>query len=97
MKEKLITEFIGTYFLYLIIGLAAVCGGAGAFAPLAIGLGLTALIYASGHRSSAHFNPAVTLAFSDKKSARSRGTTLYTHCLSCGSFSSSEPHFPPNG
>ena len=77
MKEKLITEFIGTYFLYLIIGLAAVCGGAGAFAPLAIGLGLTALIYASGHRSSAHFNPAVTLAFFLTKNQPAREVLPY--------------------
>ena len=77
MKEKLITECIGTYFLYLIIGLAAVCGGAGAFAPLAIGLGLTALIFASGHRSKAHFNPAVTLAFFLTKNQPAREVLPY--------------------
>lgn len=77
MKEKLITEFIGTYFLYLIIGLSAVCGGAGSFAPLAIGLGLAALIYASGHRSSAHFNPAVTLAFLATKNQPSKEVLPY--------------------
>ena len=63
MKAKLITEFIGTFFLYLIISLSAVAGFAGDFAPLAIGLGLAALIFASGFRSKAHFNPAVTAAF----------------------------------
>lgn len=63
MQVKLITEFIGTFFLYLIISLSAVAGFAGNFAPIAIGLGLTAIIFASGFRSKAHFNPAVTLAF----------------------------------
>ena len=62
-ERKLLTEFIGTFFLFLIISLSAVAGNAGEFAPLAIGIGLAGLIFASGHRSAAHFNPAVTLAF----------------------------------
>lgn len=37
--------------------------GLGNFAPIAIGLGLIGLIYMGGHISSAHYNPAVTLAF----------------------------------
>ncbi|HRD44305.1 MAG TPA: aquaporin [Ferruginibacter sp.] len=58
--KKLITEFIGTFFLILTIGLA-VLGGAGAMAPVAIGLALMVMVYAGGHISGAHFNPAVTL------------------------------------
>jgi len=58
--KKLITEFIGTFFLILTIGLA-VLGGAGAMAPVAIGLALMVMVYAVGHISGAHFNPAVTL------------------------------------
>ena len=77
MQTKLITEFIGTFFLYLIIGLAAVCGSAGDLAPIAIGLGLAALIYASGHRSNAHFNPAVTLAFFLTKNQPAREVLPY--------------------
>lgn len=78
MKEKLITEFIGTFFLYLIIALSAVSGAAGDFAPLAIGLGLAALIFASGHRSKAHFNPAVTLAFLFTKNQKLKESAAYT-------------------
>ena len=63
MRNKLIAEFIGTYFLYLIIGLCVTPPGAKSFAPLAIGVGLTALVYACGHISKAHFNPATTVTY----------------------------------
>lgn len=56
-----ITEFIGTFFLVLTIGLA-VNGGVGAMAPVAIGAALMVMVYAGGHISGAHYNPAVTLA-----------------------------------
>src|SRR4029077_4033841 len=36
-------------------------GLSGAFAPLAIGLALTSMVYMGGHISGAHYNPAVTL------------------------------------
>jgi len=58
--KKLITEFIGTFFLLLTIGMA-VLGGAGILAPLAIGVALMVMVYAGGHVSGAHYNPAVTL------------------------------------
>lgn len=56
-----LTEFIGTFFLVLAIGLSVV-GGAGAMAPLAIGSTLMAMVFMGGHVSGAHYNPAVTLA-----------------------------------
>ena len=59
--RKYITEFIGTFFLVLTIGLV-VNGGKGDFAPLAIGSVLMVMIFAGGHISGAHYNPAVTLA-----------------------------------
>jgi aquaporin Z len=59
--NKYITEFIGTFFLVLTIGCSVVIGGAGVIAPLAIGSVLMAMIYAGGHISGAHYNPAVTL------------------------------------
>ncbi len=59
--NKYIVEFIGTFFLVLTV-VAAVNGGAGAMAPLAIGVSLMVMVYAGGHISGAHYNPAVTLA-----------------------------------
>ncbi len=56
---RYLTEFIGTFFLVLSIGLS---GAAGALAPLAIGLTLVVVVYMGGHVSGAHYNPAVTLA-----------------------------------
>lgn len=56
---KYVTEFVGTMFLVLIIGCSLAF--AGDFAPLAIGVGLMALVYMGGHVSGAHYNPAVTL------------------------------------
>lgn len=63
MTRKLVVEFIGTFFFVLTIGLVIIePGGAGALAPLAIGSALAVLVYAGGHISGAHYNPAVTLA-----------------------------------
>jgi aquaporin Z len=59
--NKLIVEFMGTFFLVLTIGLVVI-GGAGSFAPFAIGSALMVMIFAGGHISGAHYNPAVTLA-----------------------------------
>ena len=60
--NKYVAEFIGTFFLVLTVGCAAVLGLAGDFAPIAIGSALMVMIFAGGHVSGAHFNPAVTLA-----------------------------------
>lgn len=60
--NKYITEFIGTMFLVLVVGVAAIGGTAGPFAPWAIGGILMTMIFAGGHISGAHYNPAITLA-----------------------------------
>lgn len=60
--SKYVVELIGTFFLVLTIGLVVIEPGAGAFAPLAIGSVLMVMIYAGGHISGGHYNPAVTLA-----------------------------------
>jgi aquaporin Z len=60
--NKYIAEFIGTFFLVLTIGCTVLPGAAGVIPPLAIGAALMVMIYAGGHVSGAHFNPAVTLA-----------------------------------
>lgn len=58
--HKYIAELIGTFFLVLTIG-CTVIGGV-PLAPLPIGAALMVMIFAGGHVSGAHFNPAVTLA-----------------------------------
>jgi aquaporin Z len=60
--RKYLTEFIGTFFLVLTIGCTVVPGAAGVIPPLAIGMALAVMIFAGGHISGAHYNPAVTLA-----------------------------------
>ncbi|HZL93723.1 MAG TPA: aquaporin [Vicinamibacterales bacterium] len=59
---KYLTEFIGTFFLVSTIGYTVIAPGAGDMAPLAIGSALMVMIFAGGHVSGAHYNPAVTLA-----------------------------------
>ena len=59
---KYVTEFIGTFFLVSTIGYTVIAPGAGDMAPLAIGATLMVMIFAGGHVSGAHYNPAVTLA-----------------------------------
>jgi len=55
---KYITEFIGTFFLVFTIGMVPYA----TIAPFAIGAVLMVMVYAGGHISGAHYNPAVTLA-----------------------------------
>lgn len=57
---KYIVEFIGTFFLVLTVVVAVAKGGI--MAPVAIGASLMVMIYAGGHISGGHFNPAVSTA-----------------------------------
>jgi len=61
---KYLVEFIGTFFLVATIGSVVIGnpGGQGDMAPLAIGAMLMVMVFAGGHVSGAHYNPAVTLA-----------------------------------
>jgi aquaporin Z len=59
--RKYVTEFIGTFFLVLTVGSTGIAAGPGVIPPLAIGSVLMVMIYAGGHVSGAHYNPAVTL------------------------------------
>jgi aquaporin Z len=58
--RKYAVEFIGTFFLAFAVGMAALSGSA--FTPLAAGATLMVMVYAGGHISGGHYNPAVTLA-----------------------------------
>ncbi|HEU5117083.1 MAG TPA: aquaporin [Isosphaeraceae bacterium] len=61
--RKYIVEFIGTFFLVLTVGMTVLNPkNAGDMAPLAIGSALMVMVYAGGHISGGHYNPAVTLA-----------------------------------
>jgi aquaporin Z len=62
LDRKLAVEFIGTFFLVFTVGMATNKAGAGVLAPLAIGASLMVMIFAGGHVSGAHFNPAVSTA-----------------------------------
>jgi aquaporin Z len=60
---KYVMEFIGTFFLVFTVAAAAVGGWAPlGFAPLAIGSVLMVMIFAGGHISGGHYNPAVSFA-----------------------------------
>jgi aquaporin Z len=60
--NKYLTELIGTFFLVFTIGCTVIAGGTGVIPPLAIGASLMVMVYAGGHVSGGHYNPAVTLA-----------------------------------
>jgi aquaporin Z len=58
--KKYVVEFIGTFFLVFTVGVAV--RSSAPLAPIAIGSILMVMIFAGGHISGGHFNPAVTLA-----------------------------------
>lgn len=72
---KLSTEFVGTFFLVLVIGLS----GDQSLAQTAVAVGglLAAMIYMGWHVSGAHYNPAVTLALVLRGSISGRDASLY--------------------
>jgi aquaporin Z len=58
--RKYAVELIGTFFLVFTVGVSVIARSA--FAPLAIGAVITVMVYAGGHISGGHYNPAITLA-----------------------------------
>ncbi len=80
---KLFTEFLGTFFLVLTIGLCVNQGAA--LAALAIGGILASLIYMGGHVSGAHYNPAATLAIVLRGACPSRDALPYMAAQILGS------------
>ncbi|MEO8446003.1 MAG: aquaporin [bacterium] len=67
--NKYVTEFIGTFFLVLTIGLSS--------NPLAIGFVLAALVYMGGHISGANYNPAVSLGIFMRKKLNAKDLIMY--------------------
>ena len=78
--RKYITEFIGTMFLVLAVGLSV----GNPFAALAIGSTLMIMIYAGGHISGAHYNPAVTAAVFVRKRIGLSDALIYMGCQLAG-------------
>jgi aquaporin Z len=60
LARKLTVELIGTFFLVFTVGMATAT--AGTLAPLAIGAVLMVMVFAGGHISGGHYNPAVSTA-----------------------------------
>jgi aquaporin Z len=58
--RKYAVELIGTFFLFFTVGSSVIAGSM--FAPLAIGAVIMVMVYAGGHISGGHYNPAITLA-----------------------------------
>lgn len=73
MMRRYLAEFIGTFgIVFAPVALAATAGfrgGAAGLLPASLvsGLAVLAMVYALGHISAAHFNPAVTLGFAVAK------------------------------
>lgn len=60
---KYLYEFIGTFFLVLTVGMTVMSpNSVGVMAPVAIGSVLAVMVFAGGHVSGGHYNPAVSLA-----------------------------------
>src|SRR5580692_5439991 len=61
--KKYLVEFIGMFLFVLVVGMVVIGHDANNFMlPVAIGSTLMVLVYAGGHVSGGHYNPAVTLA-----------------------------------
>jgi aquaporin Z len=60
LLRKWIVEFIGTFFLVYVVGCVSLQENV-LLGPLAIGASLMVMIFAGGHISGGHYNPAVTL------------------------------------
>ena len=73
--KKYLVEFIGTFFLILTIGCMSTIGSSSVITAIAIGFALMIMVYAGGHISGGHYNPAVSLA------AAIRGALPYKQVL----------------
>jgi aquaporin Z len=77
LGRQLTVEFIGTFVLVLTVGLATSSRGAGDLAPVAIGSALMVMVFAGGHISGAHYNPAVSIAMLLAGKLRPRNAAPY--------------------
>lgn len=62
LLKKCLVEFIGTFFLVMVVGMSVFSASAAMMPPIAIGFMLMVMVYAGGRISGGHYNPAVSLA-----------------------------------
>jgi aquaporin Z len=60
LNRKLVVEFIGMFIFVFTVGMVTEKTGAGPLAPIAIGFVLMVMVFAGGHISGGHYNPAVS-------------------------------------
>lgn len=92
-----IAEFIGTFFL-VFFGCGSVIlsnlniSDVGSFVPIIFGAAVSIMIYAVGHISGAHFNPAVTIAFWSAKRFPAQRIPFYVLAQVSGALTASLVH-----
>ena len=86
---KYAAEAIGTFFLVFTVGAAV--GSGSQLAPLAIGAVLMVMVYAGGHISGGHYNPAVTLSVLVR---RRIGSSIVLMAAASFIFTSTSPTLP---
>ena len=79
-----VSELIGTFFLVLTIGCTGIASGPGVIPPLAIGAVLMTMVYAGGHLSGAHYNPAVTVGVWIRGATPTRDVATYVIAQTAG-------------
>ena len=81
LERKLVVEFVGMFLFVFTVGMATNEAGAGTLAPLAIGSILMVMVFAGGHVSGGHFNPAVSTAvfLRGRMAANEFGAYVVTH------------------
>jgi len=83
MSAKLVSEFIGTFYLCLTVGLCVL--GKSPVTPWAAAAALMCMIYALGSVSGANYNPAVSLALVLRGKLDSKTAGLYMAVQIAGS------------
>lgn len=78
IMQKSLIEFIGTFFLVLVICLTTSNPYGGTdMAPIAVGFMLMVMVFMGGHISGAHYNPAVTLGLLMLKKIEMKDAVMY--------------------
>jgi aquaporin Z len=82
--SKYVVELVGTFFLVFTIGNVVLGGVEGVIGPLAIGSALMVMVFAGGHISGAHYNPAVTLGVFLRGKCDAKDVVPYMIAQLCG-------------